>query len=51
MKKIIMHTGLRGNDENSTNTKPNQTAGGKQLKKDTVKKLSEGMSIFNDNFN
>ncbi|VDK84314.1 unnamed protein product [Litomosoides sigmodontis] len=32
---------LRGNDENSTNTKPNQTAGAKQLKKDTVKKQSE----------
>ncbi|VBB29216.1 unnamed protein product [Acanthocheilonema viteae] len=36
-----MLAGLRGNDENSTNTKPNQTAGTKQLKKDTVKKQSE----------
>ncbi|CAG9540208.1 unnamed protein product [Cercopithifilaria johnstoni] len=39
--EIITLAGLRGNDENSTNTKPNQTAGAKQLKKDTVKKQSE----------
>ncbi|EJD75427.1 hypothetical protein LOAG_17421 [Loa loa] len=37
----MIPTGLRSNDENSTNTKPNQTAGAKQLKKEITKKQNE----------
>uniref|UniRef100_A0A1I8EXQ0 MIF4G domain-containing protein n=1 Tax=Wuchereria bancrofti TaxID=6293 RepID=A0A1I8EXQ0_WUCBA len=45
--QIYRPPGLRGNDENSANTKPNQTAGAKQLKKETVKKQSEENNNYN----